>query len=146
MHNDRDLALIGHYPARADKGSLVGATRLTLLTARTEVSVGETLRVAHIVEECGSGRTLYGVGPKPIRDEYVDGVLVTAATPNPDDYPWLPDDYDGEATPSPGIDDAFAVTEYRFDQPGSHRIEWRPGRFRSNVLVLTVSAAAGSAA
>ena len=139
-----DQAIIRDYPFWVDKGPLVGATRLTLTTARTALLVGEAVRVAHIVEECGSGRMLYIVGPKAVSDEFIDGVLVTPASQRQGEYPWLPASYDGELAASPGIDDNFAITEYSFAQPGVHRIDWRPGRFRSNVLVVTVTVAAAA--
>lgn len=132
-----DQAIIRDYPFWIDKGPIAGGTRLTQ-PRRAVVTVGELVRVAHIVEECAAGRTLYPVGPKPIRDEFIDGALVTASTAARGDFPWLPDVYDGEAAPSPGIDDNFEITEYRFELAGDHRIQWCPGGYRSNVLGLTV--------
>lgn len=135
---EADQQLVRNYPDWLDKGPPADGTRLTLTTARLDVAVGDALRIAHIVEEQAAGRLLFGVGPKPVRDEFIDGVLATAATPGPGDYPWLPPSYDGEAAPAPGIDDNFEITEYRFDRPGQHRIQWCPGSYRSNVLRLTV--------
>jgi len=132
-----DQKIIRDYPFWIDKGPLLDNTRVTLTTARLQYAVGEAVRVAHIVEETGIGRTLYVVGPKVIRDEFVNDVQSTATTQDPDDYPWLPSSYDGGVLPSPGIDYNFEITEYRFAEPGIYRIQWRPGRYRSNVLVVT---------
>jgi hypothetical protein len=135
---EQDQKIIRDYPFWIDKGPLLDSTRVTLTTARLRYQVGEPVRVAHIVEETETGRTLYIMGPKEIRDEFVNDVLKTAATQDPGDYPWLPMSYDGAVLPSPGVDYNFGITEYRFDQPGVYRIQWRPGRYRSNVLSITV--------
>jgi hypothetical protein len=138
MHTDDDA--LAAYPQWPDKGEPLGGTRLTLLAQRTEVETGELVRVFHIVEESAAGRTLFDAGPKPITDEFVDGARVSAWSASGGDYPWLPADYDGEMRESPGIDARFMVTEYRFAEPGEHRIEWCPGHYRSNLLVLRVKA------
>lgn len=138
--DEADQAIIRDYPFWVDKGPLIDGTRLTLTTARAEVALGEPVRVAHIVEETRAGRRLFVVGPKPVRHEQVDAEPLAGLPPGDADYPWLPADYDGEAAPAPGIDDNFEITVYRFDRPGIHRIVWRPGRYRSNELVLTVRA------
>jgi len=135
---ESDQKIIRDYPFWIDKGPLIDNTRVTLTTAKLQPAVGEAIRVAHIVEEMARGRLLYIVGPKLIRDEFVNDVLATTATKNSFDYPWLPISYDGAVQPSPGIDYNFEITEYRFDIPGIYCIQWRPGRYRSNVLLITV--------
>ena len=136
--SEADQKIIRDYPFWIDKGPLLDGTRITVTTAKLRYSVGEAIRVAHIVEETGKGRTLYIVGPKTIRDEFVNDRLATDATQNPGDYPWLPTSYDGAVQPSPGVDYNFEITQYRFDQPGPYRVQWRPGRYLSNVLFITV--------
>jgi hypothetical protein len=138
-----DQQIIRDYPFWIDKGPVIDHTRVTLTTRRLDYAVNEAVRVAHIVEETAPGRTLYVMGPKKVHDEFVNGVLVTSASIVPRDYPWLPPSYDGEIAPSPGIDDNFEITEYRFDQPGIYRIQWCPGRYRSNVLEITVGVQPG---
>ena len=135
---ETDQKIIRGYPFWVDKGPLIDSTRVTLTIAKLHYSTSEAIRIAHIVEETGKGRTLYVMGPKMIRDEFVNDILSKAATQNPSDYPWLPMSYDGAVQPSPGIDYNFEITQYRFDQPGIYRIQWRPGRYRSNVLFITV--------
>jgi len=135
---ESDQKIVRDYPFWIDKGPLLGGTRVTLTTAKLQHAVGEATRVAHIVEETARGRMLYIVGPKIIRDEFVNDTLATTATQNAADYPWLPISYDGTVQPSPGIDYNFEITEYRFDKPGIYRIQWRPGRYRSNVLLIAV--------
>jgi hypothetical protein len=135
---ESDQRIIRDYPFWVAKGPLIDGTRVTLTTAALHYSAGEAIRIAHIVEETGKGRTLYVMGPKVIRDEFVNDILATSATQNPGDYPWLPMSYDGVVESSPGIDYNFEITQYRFDQPGIYRIQWRPGHYRSNILFITV--------
>lgn len=136
--SESDQKIIRDYPFWVAKGPLIDNTRITLTTATLHYVAGEAIRIAHIVEEIGPGRTLYVMGPKKVRDEFVNDILATDATRSPGDYPWLPMSYDGAVEPSPGIDYNFEITQYRFDQPGIYRIQWRPGRYRSNVLSITV--------
>ncbi len=133
-----DAKLIRDYPFWIDKGPLIDGTRLTLTCARLEYATGEPVRIAHIVEETSRERLLYIVGPKAIHDECVND-KPACAQQNTGDYPWLPASYDGEVLPTPGIDYNFEITQYVFDEPGTYRIQWRPGRYRSNVLHISVA-------
>lgn len=133
-----DATLIRDYPFWIDKGPPIDGTRLTLTCAKLTYAPGEPVRIAHIVEETSKERLLYIIGPKAIRDEYVNDAPLSA-TQNTEDYPWLPASYDGEVQPSPGIDYNFEITQYVFDEPGDYRIQWCPGRYRSNVLFISVA-------
>ena len=46
--------------------------------------------------------------------------------------------YDGKTFPSPGLDLGWEVTEYAFDRPGRHEVQWRLGDLVSNVLTVDV--------
>ncbi len=135
---ESDQRITRDYPFWVAKGPFIDGTRVTLTTAALHYPAGEAIRIAHIVEETEKRRTLYVMGPKAIRDEFVNDILATSATQNPGDYPWLPMSYDGVVDSSPGIDYNFEITQYRFDQQGIYRIQWRPGHYRSNILFITV--------
>ena len=53
------------------------------------------------------------------------------------DYPWVAT-YDGVVLPSPAIDYNYEVTSYRFDEPGTHAIQWRSGKNASNAITVWV--------
>ncbi len=135
---ESDKKIIRDYPFWIDKGPLINGTRVSLTVVRLHYLTGEAIRIAHIVEETGKGRTLYVMGPKIIRDEFVNEILTTDATQYQSEYPWIPMSYDGVVEPSPGIDYNFEITQYQFEQPGIYRIQWRPGLYRSNILTIIV--------
>ena len=134
-----DVAVAKSYPRFAQKGPLKKGQRITILTKTTRPRVGEPVRVIHVLEAPEPGHRVYVMGPKAIVGEYVDGKRV--ATPKP-----LALSYDGAVVPSPAVDYNYDITEYRFDRPGRHTIQWRGGghaiqgdlQLESNVLVLTV--------
>ncbi|MFO0749513.1 MAG: hypothetical protein U1F43_28160 [Myxococcota bacterium] len=141
---DADAAVIRAYDAWPAHGPVVRAARLSLGTARTRVAVGEPVRVLHVMESLGKPQ-LWIMGPKAIEGELVDGAPRTPPLPAglaESDTPWQSGTYDGAVLDGPGIDTNFDITEYRFDTPGRHTIEWRLGRWRSNTLVITVVAPA----
>jgi hypothetical protein len=49
-----------------------------------------------------------------------------------------PATYNGLTVPSPAVDYNYEITSYRFDAVGEHRIQWRLGALRSNVLTIEV--------
>lgn len=136
---EADQKLLRNYPYWIDKGSAIDGTRLTITVDKQDYKTGEAIRIGHIVEETEKGRTLYIMGPKTITGEFVNDSLRTPAVgQTTDDYPWLGMVYDGAILPSPGYDHNFEITEYRFDQPGTYHIQWKPGKFASNVITVNV--------
>jgi hypothetical protein len=133
---DRDLVREA-YRGWEDKGPVVDGRRLTVLSAATRVAPGQPALVYHVAEVTEPGRTLWIAGPKAVVGEYVDGAPVTPPPP-PDEDPLEPLFYDGKTLPSPGLDLGWEVTEYAFDQPGRHDIQWRLGDLVSNVLTVDV--------
>lgn len=127
----------GAYASWPDKGPAHEGYRLTLLTARTQVAPGEQLHVVHVVESLDADAPLHVVGPKAVRGELVDGTPTTAAVAE-DEHPLRPQPYNGRVRPGPGVDTAWEVTTYAFETPGRHTVQWAPGAFRSNVLVVEV--------
>jgi hypothetical protein len=111
--------------------------RLTVLAATTSVAVNETVRVVHVCESVSGDAPLYVMGPKPVYDEYVDGVRATEPPPAGED-PFAPASYDGRVLPGPGVDTNYEVMEYAFTSPGEHTVQWRPGGIASNTLRFTV--------
>ncbi|WP_177171812.1 hypothetical protein [Nitrosovibrio tenuis] len=79
------------------------------------------------------------MGPKPVYDEYVNGILSTTALPADED-PLAPSSYDGRVAEGPGIDYNYEITQYRFETPGMYLIQWRPGILVSNTLRIKVTA------
>jgi hypothetical protein len=132
-----DVALTATYLRRPEKGSLQDSQRLTIMTRKDSYMVGEEVRVAHVREVIEPGRNLYVMGPKPVVGEYVDGLLYGQAIVDGNDA-FTPKEYDGRVAKSPGIDDNFEITAYRFARSGSHEICWRPGRWCSNTLKIWV--------
>jgi hypothetical protein len=130
-----DINVARNYPRFPDKGPLVSGLRLTVMSRRLQYHLGEEVRIVHVVEVIEPGRELYVVGPKPVYGEYVDDVLVTALPP---DDVWEPATYNGPILPSPAVDYNYDITAYRFDQVGTHRIQWQIGTLHSNVLVVEV--------
>ena len=111
--------------------------RLTILAAATSVAVGEAVRVVHVCESVSAGAELYVMGPKPVYDEYVDGIRATDEPPAGED-PFAPASYDGRVLPGPGVDTNYEVMEYAFTSPGEHTVQWRLGASGSNTLRFTV--------
>ena len=88
--------------------------QLTLMTAKTDYTVGEPIHVLHVLDASMPGRGVYIMGPKRPTGEYLDGKLATEAPEIPD-YPWVAT-YDGVVLESPAIDYNYDVTSYRFDE------------------------------
>ncbi|HEX3476134.1 MAG TPA: hypothetical protein VHT91_14010 [Kofleriaceae bacterium] len=136
---EEDVQIASGYASAPDKGSWIAQRRITLLTARLRVRVGEPVRVIHVSETTRAGDQLYVMGPKPIRGEYVDGALRTAPAPASSD-PLVPAGlYDGRVMPAPAADYNWDVTEYSFSSSGSHTIEWKLGALVSNQLMIDVT-------
>jgi len=131
-----DVTVARGYPAWQSKGVEVDHVRLTLMTAKTDYGVGDSIHVLHVLDVSVPGRGVYIMGPKRPAGEYVDGKLATVAPEIPE-YPWVAT-YDGVVLPSPAIDYNYDVTSYRFDAPGTHQIEWRMGKLASNVITVHV--------
>jgi hypothetical protein len=133
---DRDLVR-ALYEAWEDRGPVVDGRRITVLSPATRLAPGEAARVMHVAEVTEPGRTLWIAGPKAVVGEYLDGELATPPPPHDED-PLEPLFYDGVTLPSPGLDPGWEVTEYTFDRPGRHEVQWRLGELVSNVLTLEV--------
>ena len=134
-----DFALAKTYHSFTNKGRLVGGQRITILTHKTKVKVGEPVRVLHILEAVEKDKTVYVMGPKTIYDEYVDGELRTPKGPGSEGY-------FGAVVNRPIADFNYEITSYRFYEPGRHTIQWMGGGHRiqtpaglqSNVIQLEV--------
>jgi hypothetical protein len=136
---EQDVQVARSYPGVPDKGAWLDQRRITLLSAQLRVRVGEPVRVIHVSETTRAGDQLYVMGPKPVRGEYVDGALRTAAAPASGD-PLVPAGlYDGRVLPAPAVDYSWDVTEYSFSSAGSHTIEWKLGALVSNQLLIEVT-------
>jgi hypothetical protein len=134
---DDDQELARSYLGFSGKGSIYNGCRVTILTTRHALAVGETLRVLHVVEFVEPGHVAYIVGPKPVYDEYVDDAIATAASPHGEAL--APLEYNGRTLPSPVVDYNYEITTYRFDRPGVYEVQWRPGDMRSNILTIKVA-------
>lgn len=132
-----DVAVAKGYARSKDKGPIVEGHRLTLLTARTRVHVGEEVRVIHVHEVVVPNETVFVMGPKAIRGETLDGKLVTP-TVLADEDPFQPSIYDGATVESPAADYNWEITSYRFSSPGTHVLQWRLGKVTSNALAIEV--------
>ncbi len=138
--SDADQLLLKNYPTAVAKGAWRDGTRLTLLTAKTTYTINEPVRIAHVIEETTIGRQLYIMGPKKITDEYMQEELKTPEGLNPEGaYPWLPLVYSGKTLAAPNVDYNFEITEYRFEKKGVYTIQWRPGKYQSNTLTITIN-------
>ena len=134
-----DTLVAGKYPLFEDKGPLEDGMRITVLTAKSEYEVGEEVRVIHILDAPGSGVDVYVMGPKPIREEYING---EPATPPAEGM----GTYNGVVLQSPHADYNYDVTVYTFDEPGGYYIQWKGGGangedigLESNVLDIIVT-------
>jgi hypothetical protein len=133
-----DVAVAKSYPRSKQKGAIIDGHRLTLLTEKKSYRVGEEVRVIHVHEIAQDGDQIYPAGPKPIRGELVNGKLVTPI-PLLDADPFIPAIYDGPVIPSPAVDYNWEITTYRFSAPGTRTIQWKLGKFESNVLSIDVT-------
>lgn len=86
-----------------------------LLTSKAECRPGEPVRVFHVCES---------MAPYP---------------PPEAESPLAPAPYDGRVHDGPGIDANYEVTEYRFEVPEVHTIEWRLGSHVSDLVRIEVS-------
>jgi hypothetical protein len=134
------LRLAREYPALAAKGPIVNGRRITLMTERDHYEIGEEVRVIHVLEALGPETSVYAMGPKPVCDEYVDGVRRTPPAPDGGSY-------DGVVLGSPAVDFNYDITSYVFHSRGVHTIEWRGGGasieglrgLHSNVVTISVA-------
>ncbi len=133
-----DIEVAKTYPRSKDKGPIVDGHRLTLLTKKRTYRVGEEVRILHVHEVTVEGEQIYPMGPKPVRGEYVNGKLVTPSV-LADVDPFIPEVYDGAVVPTPAVDYNWEITTYRFSAPGTRTIQWRPGKFASNVLAVEIT-------
>jgi hypothetical protein len=137
---DELLALAKTYPAFADKGKVKFGKRITILADKQRVAVGERVRIIHVLEAPGPGIPVYVMGPKPVYDEYIDGVNVN---PKPSDAAGV---YDGKVLQSPAVDFNYDIVSYAFSKPGKYTIQWKGGGHpmegdlgvESNVLTIEV--------
>lgn len=134
---ETDVSVARGYARSAEKGALLDGHRLTVLAAKRTYRVGEEVRVLHVHEVAVEGEQVFPMGPKPVRGEFVDGKMVTA-TVLADVDPFQPEVYDGAVLASPAVDYNWDITSYRFTAPGTRTIQWRVGRFASNVLSLEI--------
>ncbi|MBD7918789.1 hypothetical protein H9657_10950 [Cellulomonas sp. Sa3CUA2] len=135
--SDADRSVVDGYPSWPDKGEERDGYRLTVLTATLRAAVGEPVRVVHVVESTDAAHPLFVMGPKEVLGELVDGAPATDPVPQGQDA-LEPASYDGRVLPGPGVDAHYDVTEYVFDEPGTHTVQWAPGGRRSNVLTVEV--------
>lgn len=133
-----DVAVAKSYARAKEKGLIIDGHRITLLTQKRSYRVGEEVRVLHVHEIADDGQQVYPMGPKPIRGELVNGKLVTPALLIDVD-PFQPDIYDGRVLPSPAVDYNWEITSYRFSAPGVRTIQWKLGKFESNVVSIDVT-------
>jgi hypothetical protein len=127
-----DQTVAASFAASPNKGPLKNGQRITILTAKTKYTLGEEVRVIHVLDAPEPGHPLYVMGPKPISGELVDGTERTppaAATGA----------YDGRVVQSPAVDYNYEVTTYKFDSPGIHLIQWKTGGMESNVIAVEVT-------
>jgi hypothetical protein len=135
--SSEDEAAAQSYCSFPQKGLVFQGYRITILTREVKYQIGDPVRVIHIVEAVATGTQLYVMGPKVIHGEYVDGVLVTQPF-REGEHPLAPSWYDGRVIDGPAIDYNYEITEYRFDTPGIHRIQWCLGDLVSNTLEVLV--------
>lgn len=133
-----DIEVAEGYEGWRDKGETLGGRRVTIMSASTRYTVGEVVRVVHVLEVTEPGLPIHVMGPKPALEEYVDGRLASeAAVPGVD--PLRPAVYDGPIVEGPGVDFNWEITTHRFTEPGRHVVRWQPGALRSNELVLEIT-------
>ncbi|MCP4228630.1 MAG: hypothetical protein GY771_00580 [bacterium] len=134
-----DTLVAQEYPLFEDKGPLKGGMRITILTAKSEYEAGEEVRVIHILDAPRPGVEVYVMGPKPIREEYING---EPATPPAEGIGI----YNGRVLQSPHADYNYDVSVYTFDEPGEYSIQWKGGGangedigLESNVLNIIIT-------
>ncbi len=115
-----DFALAMTYHAFNDKGVLVRGQRVTILAKKAQYTVGEAIRVLHVLEAVAPDIKVYNMGPKTIYDEYVDGKLATVKGPGSERYR-------GSVVDRPIADFNYEITTYTFSNPGIHTIQWKGG-------------------
>ncbi len=126
---ESDVAVAKSYARSCVKGPLVpDGERLTILTAKATYARDEQIRVVHVHEATRAGVDVYGMGPKEVFGETVDG----RATTRPE---LVESAYDGVVEPAPAVDFNYEITSYRL-APGRHVIRWSQ-RTMSSDLVLT---------
>jgi hypothetical protein len=135
---EADQVVARSYPNWPEKGTIVRARRLTILTARKHVHPDQEVRIIHVAEAVNRSAELYTMGPKPVLGEYVDGKLATAPATGAGDPLQPLGLYDGAVVPGPVVDYGYDVSAYRFGAIGLHRIVWRLGDFVSNELLILV--------
>jgi hypothetical protein len=133
----QDVEVAKSYPRSKQKGPVIDGHRITLMTAKRRYRVGEEVRVVHVHEVVTPGEVVYVMGPKPVRGEMLDGKMVTPLV-LADGDPFVPEIYDGVTLQSPGVDYNWDITTYRFTAPGVHRVQWKLGKYESNVLGFEV--------
>ena len=134
-----DLAVARGYAGYQDKGAVRKGLRITIMTAKSTYQVGEKVRVIHVLEALKPGYGIHVMGPKAVREEYVNGKLASPVKGGASIY-------DGAVVPSPGVDFNYEVSVHTFAAPGSYTIQWRGGghpiegdlQLRSNTLTLQV--------
>jgi len=135
-----DLTVARGYAAFGDKGALQKGRRITIMTAKSTYRVGEAVRVIHVLEAREPGYGIHVMGPKPVREEYVNGKLASATSGGGLSY-------DGAVVKSPGVDFNYEVSQHTFNTPGIYTIQWRGGghpiegdlQLRSNTLRISVT-------
>ncbi|MBA3709417.1 MAG: hypothetical protein H0W83_11445 [Planctomycetes bacterium] len=142
--SDAELATARRYATLpdADKGPVSKGQRISILAAQSTYRVGEPVRVLHVLEALDRSVDVFVMGPKAIRDEYVDDVLASPIAREGAAY-------DGAVPKGPLADFHYEISTYRFDTPGRHTIRWKGAGAAiqgdlgliSNALVVTVVAA-----
>jgi hypothetical protein len=133
---DQDVAASYRFSKlRSDTSTGVS---LTILSRKTVYAIHEPVRIIHVLEIRDTGWDLHVMGPKEIQGEYINDSLVSRPPRENSKDPWVPGIYDGVVLSSPGVDFNFEITEYVFDKPGTYRVQWRLGKYNSNILVIVV--------
>ena len=128
--------LIKSYFTRKDKGKWLDGRRLTIFSDLPTISIGDTVQIFHIYEDCNPKADLYVMGPKRIRGLWVDGKCIDDGdmnTPYPD-----VDFYQGMTIQCPGWDYNFEITKLTFSEPGQHEIVWKTAGLISNICRIEV--------
>lgn len=131
-----EVNLVLYYNPQSNTKKFVNEERVTILSKKTNYAVNEPVKIVHLFESSSANNELYINGPKQIYDEYVNSSLKTETAAS-NSYPWTTI-YDGEVIQAPGIDYAFDITEYQFNEPGTYLIQWKPVGLESNLLKIIV--------
>jgi hypothetical protein len=133
------------YTFWKEKGKVYNKRRATIMCSKNTVHVNDTIVVIHIFEELKRGRYYSVSGPKEVCSEFINDSLTTCSGDSSTIAFWSCNC--GDKTVSvindvsikgPGIIFDFDNTKYVFQKPGTYNIQWKMGKYISNVLTITV--------